>query len=132
MTISRVVKRSLLNQWVESKAAKTYTNKETVDAIMHAVYLHSVELSYETQTPEYVFVRIEQTVKDKLRDMPWAVSGGSLTNASPKTQIGLMRYNSLKSMPHIKERDVVYHDPTVTIDDNGNYITLTINTSCEA
>jgi len=132
MSISRVVKRSLLNQWVESKAAKTYTNKETVDAILHEIYMSSVELSYETQTPEYVFVRIEQTVKDRQREMPWSVSGGSLTNQSPRTQIGLMRYNALKTVPYIKEREITYADPTITIDDSGNYVTLTINTSCEA
>lgn len=132
MNISRVVKRSLLNQWVESKAAKTYTTQETVEAILHLIYMESVELTYETQTPEYVFIRIESTVKDKNREMPWAVSGGSLTNPSPKTQIGLMCYNSLKTLPDIKERDVVYHEPTVTINDDGNYTTLTINSSCEA
>lgn len=132
MSISRVVKRSLLNQWVESNAAKTYTLKETVDAIMHSIYLNSIELSYETQTPEYVFVRIEQTVKDRQREMPWSVSGGSLTNQSPKTQIGVMRYNALKTMPYIKDREITYADPTVTIDDSGNYTTLTINTTCEA
>lgn len=132
MSISRVVKRSLLDAWVESKVTKTYTLKETVDAIMHLIYLHNVELSYETQTPEYVFVRIEQTVKDRQRVMPWAVSGGSLTNQSPKTQIGLMRYAVLKTVPFIKNREITYSDPTITVDDSGSYTTLTINTSCEA
>lgn len=131
MAISRVVKRSHLNQWLESNAAKTYTVKETVDEILKVVEQENVELCYETNTSDYIFIRIEQIVKDLLRATPWSTSGGALTMQSPLKQIALTRHGTLKTMPYIRERHVEYNDPTVTIHNENNKTTLTINTSCE-
>lgn len=131
MFISRVVKRSLLEQWVENNAHKTYVTKETVDQILAIVEKENVEVSPETNIVDYVFIRIEQVVKDLLKVLPWSQSGGALTVQSPLAQIGTMRYKALSRIEGIKDRHVEYNDPTITIKNDGHRTTLNINTSCE-
>lgn len=131
MAVSRVVKRSSLQQWMERGASKTYTDPTTVKDIIEVVKRDNIELDYETNTDQAVFIRIESIVKDKKREMPWSHSGGALTHSDPSTQIGITRYAQLKDIPFIKEREVHYPESSVTVCDEKNYVTLTINTSCE-
>lgn len=131
MAVSRVVKLSHLSEWIEQNAYKTFCTKETVDKILEVITKENVELTYETSTADYVFIRIEQVVKNALGVLPWSHSGGSLTVPNPLTQIGVMRFNALKGIDDIKNRHVEYNDPSITIVHSPNSTTLTINTSCE-
>lgn len=127
----RVVKLSLLQMWYEHNVHKTITDKETVDLILDIITKNNVPLSYDTNTVDYVFIRIHQSVKDVVHPVPWCQSGGALTHPNPLTQISKMRYNALKNIEGIKDLTVIYNRPTILLTSDSDCTTLTINTSCE-
>lgn len=131
MTISRVVKRKYLEQYIDNRATRSYFDPATVNNILEIITKENVELDFETNSVDSVFIRIEQIIHDKQRVMPWATSGGALTQDNPLTQIGVSFFNTLKGMPFVKDRDIRYFPNTITIDTDANYATLTINSACE-
>lgn len=132
MAVSRVVNKKHLQPWLkDDKASRTFTTPETVFKIIEEITKENVELGYETNSAGYVFIRLETVVRDKQRVMPWSEAGGALTQQNPITQLGTMTYNIVKNVPCASDRQASGGTYTVSVENLGNYTTLTITHSCE-